>query len=340
MITGSTNLITDVTGIRVGNAEDMARLSGVTVIMTERPARAAVDVRGGAPGTRETDLLDPERSVAGVDAITLSGGSAFGLDAAAGVQALLAEMGRGFEIGGIRVPIAPAAILFDLLNGGVHGDARYPPYRDMGYAAAASVGTSFALGSAGAGLGATTATVRGGLGSASEVLPTGVTVGAIVAVNAVGTATVGDSAHFWAAPFEIGAEFGGLDPPDRMPERAAEIVLKGRPDPSVGQNTTIGVIATDASLTGAEARRLAVAGQDGLSRALWPCHTALDGDTVFALATGVYDAPDGLSARMDLETAAARVMARAVARGVFHAASSAGLVKMPPAWSDRFGVRG
>jgi L-aminopeptidase/D-esterase-like protein len=158
-------------------------------------------VRGGAPGTRETDLLEPHRTAERIDAVVLSGGSAFGLDAGAGVQAFLRERGRGFAIGDIRVPLVCGAVLFDLLNGGDKNWGRFPPYRDLGYSAAAQAGTTFALGTAGAGFGATTVNLKGGLGSASAVTRDGHTVGALVAVNACGSVNVGDGPHFWAAPF-------------------------------------------------------------------------------------------------------------------------------------------
>ena len=186
--------ITDIPGIRVGHAADLRVRSGVTAILFDHPVTASVDVRGGGPGTRETDLLDPDRTVEGIDALVLSGGSAFGLDAAAGVVAWLAENGRGFPVGGMRVPIVPGAILFDLLNGGDKAWGRYPPYRDLGYAAAQAAGDgAFALGSVGAGFGARTANLKGGLGSASSPVAglDGVQVGALVAVNAFGRVTMG-----------------------------------------------------------------------------------------------------------------------------------------------------
>ena len=198
---GPRNLITDVAGLRVGNAQDADLRSGVTVLTADRPFTAAVHVMGGAPGTRETDLLAPDKLVEGVDALFLSGGSAFGLDAATGIMAALRQMGRGFPIGPVQVPIVPGAILFDLLNGG-DKDWTDSPYPLLGRAALEVASADFALGTAGAGYGAMTANLKGGLGSASTVLPSGITVGALVAVNALGSATVGDTAHFWAAPWE------------------------------------------------------------------------------------------------------------------------------------------
>jgi len=271
--------------------------------------------------------------VQAIDALVLCGGSAFGLDAAGGVQARLREQGRGFAVRSARVPIVPAAALFDLLNGGDKHWGLHSPYRDFGVAAVDAAGRDFALGSAGAGFGATTADLRGGLGSASAVSPDGYTVGALVAVNAVGQATIGDGPHFWAAPYEIGSEFGGLGWPAPFPSTALVLRTKGHPT----GNTTIGVVATDAILTKPQARRLAVAAQDGLARAIRPVHTPLDGDTVFAAATGARALRDPVWTLASLGALAADVLARAVARGVYMAASSAGLTDMPPSWKDRFG---
>lgn len=326
------NLITDVAGLRVGNAEDAALGSGVTAILFDAPAVASVDVRGGGPGGRETDLLDPAMTVERADAIVLAGGSAFGLDAASGAQAFLRAQGRGFVVGTARVPIVPAAIVFDLLNGGDKGWDRYPPYRELGYAAAERAAQEFALGSAGGGLGATTATFKGGLGSASALTREGVTVGAVVVVNAVGSATLGEGPWFWAAPFEQGAEFGGRGFPPVLPADALAVRTKG----GALANTTIALVATDAALSKPQARRLAVMAQDGLSRALYPVHTPLDGDTVFAAATGVRPLADPLYGLAELGAAAANVLARAVARGVYEATALA-FAGAQPAWRDRFG---
>ncbi len=210
------NLITDVPGLKVGQAEDLALGSGSTAVIFDEPAVASIDVRGGGPGTRETALLDPAQTVQGIDAITLSGGSAFGLDAASGVQAWLREQGRGFAVRSAKVPIVPAAILFDLLSGGDKNWGRFPPYRDLGYAAAVAAGSDFALGSVGAGTGATTVNCKGGIGSASAQTPDGFIVGALAAVNAAGSVLVGDGPWFWAAPFEVDGEFGGRGLPQRV----------------------------------------------------------------------------------------------------------------------------
>ncbi|WP_457937782.1 P1 family peptidase [Mesorhizobium sp. 10J20-29] len=332
--TGPRNLITDVAGLRVGNAADERLKSGVTAIICDEPAVAGAQVLGGAPGTRETDLLEPHNSVETVNAVVLSGGSAFGLDAASGVQAALRESGVGFEVRGLRIPVIPAAILFDLVNGGDKGWARYPPYRELGYDAAKVAATDFALGTAGAGAGALTAGLKGGLGSASTVLDSGVTIGALAAVNAVGSVTVGRTRHFWASPFEIGEEFGGLDYPSPMPDDVRRILLKFR-DKAVGANTTIAVIATDAVLTKAAAKRLAMAAHDGFARAIWPTHTPADGDIVFSLATGRSGVEMSGDEAIDLYAAAGATMARAIARGVFAATPAEG--DLFPVWSARAG---
>jgi D-aminopeptidase len=328
------NLITDVAGLKVGNAHDERVASGVTAIVFDEPAVASVDVRGGGPGSRDTELLRPEQTVERVDAIVLSGGSAFGLDAPGGAMSYLREQGRGFRIGAVTVPIVPGAILFDLLNGGDKDWGQHSPYRDLGYAAAASATTSFALGTVGAGYGATTVNLKGGLGSASAKTRDGATVGAIVAVNAVGSVTVGNGAHFWAAPFEHGAEFGGHGFPALLPPDALAIRLKGG---GPMQNTTIALVATDATLTKQQAYRLAVTAQDGLARAIYPVHTPLDGDTVFAASTGKRPLTDPVYAFAELGAIAANVLARATARAVFEATALpfAGAL---PAWKDKFGA--
>jgi D-aminopeptidase len=325
------NLITDVPGIKVGHAEDLRLGSGATAIIFDQPAAASIDVRGGGPGTRETALLDPAQTVEGIDAITLAGGSAFGLDAASGVQAWLKEQGRGFAVRTARVPIVPAAILFDLLSGGDKDWGRYPPYRELGYAAAAAASPDFPLGSVGAGTGATTVNCKGGIGSASAVTAEGYVVGALAAVNAVGSVTIGDGPWFWAAPFERAAEFGGLGWPTSFSEQALKPVTKG----SANQSTTLVVVATDAILSKTQAKRLAVMAQSGLSRAIYPVHTPLDGDVVFAASTARKPLTDPLIGLAELGTIAANVVARAIARGVF-AATTLPLPSALPSWADLF----
>jgi D-aminopeptidase len=326
------NLITDVPGLKVGHADDSRLGSGATAIVFDVPAVGSIDVRGGGPGTRETALLDPAQTVEGIDAITLSGGSAFGLDAASGVQGWLKGQQRGFAVRGARVPIVPAAILFDLLSGGDKEWGRFPPYRELGYAAAAAAGLDFALGSVGAGLGATTVDCKGGLGSASAQTPDGYTVGALAVVNAAGSVLIGGGPWFWAAPFERDAEFGGRGLPPTFPAAAHEPHTKG----SVRENTTLAVVATDAVLSKAQAKRLAVMAQTGLARAIYPVHTQLEGDVLFAASTGRRPLADPLLGLTRLGALAANVVARAIARGVF-AATALPFPGSVPSWQDQFG---
>lgn len=327
------NLITDVVGLTVGHAHDATICSGVSVVLAEAGCTAAVDVRGGGPGTLETDALSADGTVDVIHGIVLSGGSAFGMAASSGVRDWLSGKGIGFAIRDARVPIVAQAILFDLLNGGTK-DTLSQAYAQMGEAAcAAATGGPFEIGSVGAGFGATTADLRGGLGSASEKLANGVTVGAMVAANPVGQVTVGDGPQFWAAPFERGSEFGGLGLPadplgsGRLPR------LKGGP----GEATTLAVVATDALLTKAQARRLAIMAQTGLARAIHPVHTPLDGDVVFALATGAVPLGDPTYDLAVLGSAAADVLTRAVARGVYAAAPVPAGWQGPPSYAERFG---
>ena len=336
MPAGPRNAITDVPGLSVGNAHDDAVMSGVTVIIGERPLVAAIDGRGGGLGTRDSDALPPAGTVDEVHAIALSGGSAFGLSAATGVQTFLAERGIGFAVRSARVPIVPGAILFDLLNGGEKGWGDHPPYEALARAACASAGREFVIGSAGAGFGATTVNLRGGLGTASEVMGDGTIVGALVAVNAVGSVTLGDTRGFWAAPFEQRGEFGGRPWPAMLPPDALEPRLKSV---AAGESTTLAIVATSAVLTRRQAMRLAIMAQTGLARAIYPVHTPLDGDVVFAVATGATSAPEPLAGLARMGAVAANVLARAVARGVYEAADAPAGWAGPPAWRQRFGTR-
>lgn len=325
---GPNNLITDVNGIRVGNAEDENARTGVTVVLPDKPATAAVDVRGGAPGTHETDALDPTCLVDRVDAVVLSGGSAFGLESSAGVMAWLRAKGRGFAVGEARVPIVPCAILFDLLNGGDKDWGAMPPYRDLGRAACDMASSEFPLGNVGAGLGATAAELKGGLGSASSVASDGVQVGAIAAANPFGSVIVPGTDAFWAGPLEQGGEFGG-----KGNGNVDDVGDFAFPDNSpLGANTTIGVVATNVALDVAQAQRIAIMAQDGIARAVRPAHTPFDGDTVFALATGGIPlqgpAQLGLIGMM-----AADCMARAIARGIYEAES----LGDSPSYRSRYG---
>jgi L-aminopeptidase/D-esterase-like protein len=308
-----------VPGILVGNAEDHAVRSGVTVVLPEAGAVCAVDVCGGAPGTRETDALDPAGLIEVVHAVVLSGGSAFGLDAAGGAMAWLAARGQGFRAADARIPIVPAAVLFDLHNGGGKGWGDLPPYRDLGRRACAAAARDFALGNAGAGLGATAGHLKGGLGSASFVIERGdgepLTVGALTAVNALGAVTMPDSPVFWAWPFEQAGEFGARSPGEIPVPVLLDVELKS----GLAANTTLVVVATDAALSKTQAQRLAVMAQDGLARAIRPAHTPLDGDTVFALATGRRQLAQPILDLARLGALAADCVSRAVARGVYEA---------------------
>jgi L-aminopeptidase/D-esterase-like protein len=327
---GPRNLITDVAGLMVGNASDDDLRSGVTVLTADAPFVAAVDIRGGAPGTRETDLLAPGRLVERVDALVLSGGSAFGLDAASGVVDVLRRQGRGFPAGRARVPIVPTAILFDLANG-VENNWSENPYPGLGRQAIGAAAETFALGSEGAGTGAMTADLMGGLGSASFVTTTGFTIGALVAVNAFGSVLASGTRHFLAGAHEVGTEFGGLGPAAVPVPPMTAAPRKPGPGPG-GMNTTIAIVGTDAVLDKTAARRMAEVAHDGLARAILPAHTPFDGDLVFAAATCSRPLGDHpFVARMEIEHAAALCLARAVARGV-HAATPRGDDPLP-CWS-------
>ena len=329
---GPRNLITDVDGVLVGNAEDEAARTGVTVVLPEAPAAAAVDVRGGAPGTRETDLLEPICLIQRVDAICLAGGSAFGLAAADGVMAWLKARGRGFKIGPARVPIVPAAILFDLLNGGNKEWGEVPPYRALGLSACEAAGRELGLGNVGAGLGARAGELKGGLGSVSAVTEDGVQVGAVMAANPFGSVTVPGSATLWAWALEQDNELGGQAPP----EAGTAIELEYRPQAMPGANTTIGVVATNVALDKVQARRVAIMAQDGVARAVRPAHTPFDGDTLFVISTaGLELGQPEPEAIARLGMMAADCAARAIARGVY-AAESLGEM---PGYRARYGDR-
>ncbi len=324
--------ITDVGGIRVGQHHRVdadATLgsgwaSGTTVVLTPPGTVGAVDGRGGAPGTRETDLLDPSNSVRHVDAVVLSGGSAYGLAAADGVMRWLEEHGRGVAMEGGVVPIVPAAVVYDLPVGGW----QCRPTAAFGYSAAEAAGTEVALGTVGAGAGARVGVLKGGVGTASVTLESGVTVGAIVVVNAAGEVIDTATGLPWQA--DQVEEFGLTRPPTEQIAAFAARNVEFSP-----LNTTIAVIATDAALSPAGCRRIAIAAHDGLARTIRPCHTPLDGDTVFALATGAVEVPPdpetpaSMSPEVSLITAvgaaAADVLARAVLVGVLAAESVAGI---------------
>lgn len=321
---GPLNLITDVAGLTVGNAHDPGVRSGVTVVLPEDPVVAAVDIRGGAPGTRETDLLDPANSVAHIHGLVLSGGSVFGLEAASATANWLAERGRGLAVGTATVPIVPAAILFDLLNGGAKDWGEAPPYAGLARRACAAAAREFALGSAGAGYGAMAGVLQGGLGSTSAQTSDGIVVGALVAANPVGNTVMPDGRTFWAWPWEQAAEYGANPPPAPLPTKGADLTpdirLSGtRP----AANTILAVVATNAALTKAQARRVAIMAHDGIARAVRPSHTPFDGDSVFCLATAAWPlsaAPEpALATLATIGALAADCTARAIARAVYAA---------------------
>lgn len=334
MASGPTNSLADIAGLAIGNATDQRIKSGVTVVLPDAPMTAAVQVMGGAPGTRETDLLAADKTVDKVHALVLAGGSAFGLDAASGVMDWLAARGRGFAVGPAIVPIVPAAILFDLQNGG-EKDWDVNPYRALGAQACDAARTQAPdLGSCGAGTGAIAGGLKGGLGSASLVLPSGVTVATLVACNALGNATIGPAGHFWAAPFEMNGEFGGRGPyPQTVPPDAT---FATKMDDMA--NTTIAIVATDAQLTKAEAQRVATAAHDGFARALIPAHTPMDGDLIFAAATGAKALchEDRAADILHIGHGAALTTARAIARSIYLARSMA--TDTLPCWQEKFGV--
>ncbi|KQB95241.1 peptidase T4 [Loktanella sp. 1ANDIMAR09] len=322
---GPRNLITDVAGLRVGNAQDDHIKTGTTVLVGDKPFTASVHVMGGAPGTKETDLLAPDKTVEQVDALVLSGGSAFGLDACSGVMDGLRALGRGFAIGDIRIPIVPGAIIFDLINGGAK-DWDENPYRALGREALTSASEQFAIGTAGAGTGAMAAMQKGGLGSASLTLADGTTVGALVVVNALGSVTTPGDRHFWAAPFEIDGEFGGAGPDPNAGHVTSEPSRKEHAtmlQATQGASTTIAIVATDAPLSKVQCHRLAVTAHDGMARAIVPSHTPLDGDLVFGVSTGAGTPADQTHFR-EIAAAAATCLARAIARGAYEATSAPG----------------
>ena len=321
---GKRNLLTDVTGLRVGNADCDRIRSGSTVVVAERGFTAGCDVGGGAPGTRETDCLRPGNLVGRLHAVVLSGGSVFGLGAADAVTARLSAIGFGLRLdrGTPAIPIVGAAVIYDLANGGEKDWGEIPPYAGFGAAALESASEAFALGRVGAGRGAMAGNRAGGLGSASLVLEE-TTVAALVVANPVGSPFMADGCTPWAWPLEIDGEFGGRRPDagalaaavDPMPP---DTKLATRNAPSL--NTVIGVVATDADLSSAECERFARAAQDGIARAVRPSHSLMDGDTIFALSTRrkKLDAPRERRLAV-LGSAAADCVARAVARGVFEA---------------------
>ena len=324
---GPKNDITDVPGIQVGQAHDPSVITGVTVITPDKPAVCACDVRGGGPGTRETDLLNPSTLVDTVDAIVLSGGSSYGLGAADAVAAWLGANGRGFQLipapGVPPSPIVPSAILYDLANGGDKSWGEHPPYAELAKAACDTIGAPLQQGAVGAGFGARAGAGPGGVGSASYVTQDGLSVGALIAVNSFGSVKMPASDVFWAWPYEQGAEFGGRRPaPDWRP--SADLPTDTKLAAAARANTTIGVIAVAADLTQADTQRIAIMAQDGIARAIRPVHGPTDGDALFVIATSGPPCSDPLTLTR-LGALAADCVARAVAKGVFEAETETSL---------------
>lgn len=316
---GPQNLITDVAGIKVGNAEDERAITGVTVVLPDEPVRAAVAVLGGAPGTRETDALDATCLVDRIDALVLTGGSVFGLDAASSLTLWLAAQQRGFPVGDHRMPIVPTAVLFDMLNGGDKNWGERPPHGRLGRLASETAGQSFILGNAGAGMGATAGALKGGLGSAS-LCDGRFTVGALAAVNPFGSPLIPDTDIFWAWALERDGEFGARRPNHHMPSPPLNYDFPG----ASMENTTLVAIATDADLDKSQLKRLSIMAHDGLARAIRPVHTPFDGDTVFSLSTRRISVKDGVADLARLGMMAADCVARAICRGVYEAQSIPG----------------
>jgi len=332
--TGPRNLITDVAGLQVGQAQDVDARTGVTVIVPDKAAVAACDVRGGGPATRETDALSPENLVQEIDGVVFSGGSVYGMAAADGIAAWMGARDRGFTMratpGIPPSPILPTACLYDLANGGNKAWGEEPPYRKLGVEALEAASADFALGTAGAGYGANSGGVKGGLGSASVLSRDGITLGALVAVNSLGSAIAPGGKSFWAAPVELNAEFGGLGTQGLVagPEDYGRAM---RPR----ANTTLACIATDVALTRVEAERVAIMAQDGLARALRPAHAPFDGDVVFVLSTAQHEASEGIPRPVlvtRLGALAADTLARAIARAIYEATPLPG--SEIPAWRD------
>ncbi len=314
---GPRNLITDIDGIRVGNAEAVVLCTGTTMVLFDQAVTGAVDIRGGSPATRETDLLSPDCVVDAVDAICFSGGSVYGLAAADGAVGWLSEQGRGFEVGPFRAPIVPAACIFDLGSGGGQKIMVEPPYRALARAACESATDGdFDLGNAGAGLGACAGRIKGGLGSVSALADDGLQVAALVVANPAGAVTLPNSPAMWAWPLEQDGEFGGIRPTGL--EQGHDMDLPG--ESRIGGNTSLALVATNADLSKAGAKRVAIAAHDGLARAIRPVHTPFDGDTIFAVATGTLTRPSELMDLARIGSLAADCVARAAARAVYAAA--------------------
>ena len=345
---GTKNLITDVLGVQVGHSEDNKIGTGVTVITGDYPFSAAVDVRGGGPGTRETDMLSLENSIGRADAIVLSGGSAYGLDASSEIQDLLRHDGKGYQLGKAIIPLVPAAVIFDLnIHDSPHVNkiGERSLWRNLANQAYKSCSSDFLLGSYGAGCGATTATLKGGQGSSSwkQKYSNGqeYTVGAIVINNAVGNPLLNKGPYFLSGYLELNSEFGGYGVSS---EKFDHVIRSKRLPPSLGEantfnnissNTVIGVVATDAPLSRANLKRLAIMAHDGIAKSLSPAHTPMDGDTIFSISTNQNSNELGLN-NIDILGMGSRIsdcVARACNRAVYEADS---ITESKPSWKKLF----
>ena len=330
---GKNNLITDVKGLYVGNSENELINTGTTIVTCEDRFIASYRVLGGAPGTRETDLLEPDKLVGKIDALVLSGGSAFGLEAASETVNLFRKDNKGYSVGKNKVPIVPSAIIFDLINGGKK-NWKKNPYTILAQKAYTDLGSSFKIGSYGAGKGATAGNIKGGLGSASLVINNKYTIGALIVVNSFGNVVVNDTPHFWAAPFEYKKEFGGLGSTKKF--EPFKEVERTSPD-NFKKNTVIGIVATDAKLSKAQCKALATVAHDGITRAVFPSHTTFDGDLIFAVSTGEKELKDNLNEILFINQAASLCVSRSIARGVYHASNSSSDIF--PSFKNKFKIK-
>ena len=330
---GSKNLITDVEGLFIGNSENELINTGSTVLTCKDRFTASYRVLGGAPGTRETDLLEPDKLVEKIDALVLSGGSAFGLEAASEIVNLLRKDDKGYQVGNNKIPIVPGAIIFDLMNGG-EKTWNKNPYINLANKAYNNLCSSFKLGSYGAGKGATAGNIKGGLGSASLIIKNKYTVGALMIVNSFGSVVVNDTPHFWAAPFEYENEFGGFGNSNKF--EPFEEVERASPD-DFKKNTVIGVVATDAKLSKAQCKALATVAHDGITRAVFPSHTTFDGDLIFSVSTGEKELEENFNDLLYINQAAALCVSRSIARGVYFASNSP--IDKFPSYKNKFKIK-
>ena len=329
---GKKNLITDVDGILVGNAHNEKVATGCTVITPIEGSMASADVRGGAPGTREVGALNPYNLIDTVDSIVLSGGSTWGLEAASSVANYIGATGRGYKPSSEakNIPMIPGAILYDLANGGYKDWNKKPPYSELGIQAASKISNNIELGNFGAGYGAKAGSLKGGLGSASFILDDGIQVGGLFAVNSYGSTVNSETGQFWSATDEYNDEFGNKGVPSYSPSNPLSGTANQETLP--GQNTTIGVVATNVKLDSRAAKRIAIMAHSGMSRAIRPIHSPVDGDVIFVLSTGTLDKELNLNDINIIGELGARVCSRSIARGVYEAKSILGMTS----WKEKY----